>query len=111
MLREAGHSWTQEQHQHSAGCGHQQTARPAVQRAAAGVAVERAEDEHAHAHGTGPETQSALLAAAMSSPSEALSSSVVAKAGAFYQNDALASTRGHHGVVAQRATEAMGQRP
>ncbi|MEU1089460.1 DUF4157 domain-containing protein [Streptomyces sp. NPDC005892] len=106
MLREAGHSWTQEQHQHSADCGHQQTARPAVQRAAAGVAVERTEDEHAHAHG--PETQSALLAAAMSSPSEALSSSIVAKAGAFYQNDALASTRVHHGVVAQRATEAMG---
>ncbi|MFD7337864.1 DUF4157 domain-containing protein [Streptomyces violascens] len=36
MLRQAGHSWAQpEQHQHGAGCGHQQTepaAQPAVQR-------------------------------------------------------------------------------
>lgn len=35
MLREAGHSWAQEQHEHSDGCGHQQTehaAQPAVQR-------------------------------------------------------------------------------
>ncbi|MGW2279944.1 eCIS core domain-containing protein [Streptomyces sp. NPDC001770] len=108
MLREAGHSWTQEQHQHSADCGHRQTERPAVQRSATDATVARAEDEHAHPHDAGPERQSALLAAAMSSPSEALPSSVVAKAGAFYQNDALASTRVHHGVVAQRATEAMG---
>ncbi|MFE5655671.1 DUF4157 domain-containing protein [Streptomyces sp. NPDC056517] len=36
MLREAGHPWAQEQHQHGAGCGHQQTERsaPAVQRSA-----------------------------------------------------------------------------
>ncbi|MFF7363451.1 DUF4157 domain-containing protein [Streptomyces sp. NPDC008125] len=106
MLREAGHSWAQEQHQHSADCGHRQTERPSVQRSATDTTVARAEDEHAH--DTGPEGQSALLAAAMRSPSEALSSSIVAKAGAFYQNDALASTRVHHGMVAQRATEAMG---
>ncbi|WP_435845641.1 eCIS core domain-containing protein [Streptomyces exfoliatus] len=36
MLRQAGHSWAQEQHQHSAGCGHQRNdqAEPAVQRSA-----------------------------------------------------------------------------
>lgn len=37
MLRQAGHSWAQEQHQHSAGCGHQQAEskqQPAVQRSA-----------------------------------------------------------------------------
>lgn len=34
MLRNAGHSWAQEEHQHSAGCGHQAGAEPAVQRSA-----------------------------------------------------------------------------
>ncbi|MFE9411622.1 DUF4157 domain-containing protein [Streptomyces sp. NPDC006704] len=35
MLRQAGHSWAQEQHQHGAGCGHQQTEQAApVQRSA-----------------------------------------------------------------------------
>ncbi|WP_406504950.1 DUF4157 domain-containing protein [Streptomyces sp. NBC_00212] len=34
MLRQAGHPWAQEQHQHNAGCGHQQTEQPAVQRSA-----------------------------------------------------------------------------
>ncbi|MEU7076062.1 DUF4157 domain-containing protein [Streptomyces narbonensis] len=37
LLRQAGHPWAQEQHQHTAGCGHQQSARAgqgAVQRSA-----------------------------------------------------------------------------
>ncbi|MFJ9429320.1 DUF4157 domain-containing protein [Streptomyces sp. NPDC101490] len=37
LLRQAGHPWAQEQHQHTAGCGHQQSTRaeqPAVQRSA-----------------------------------------------------------------------------
>uniref|UniRef100_A0AAU2VF89 DUF4157 domain-containing protein n=1 Tax=Streptomyces sp. NBC_00003 TaxID=2903608 RepID=A0AAU2VF89_9ACTN len=35
MLRQAGHAWAQpEQHQHNAGCGHQQAGQPAVQRSA-----------------------------------------------------------------------------
>ncbi|WP_079196976.1 eCIS core domain-containing protein [Streptomyces sp. CB02261] len=34
LLRQAGHPWAQEQHQHSAGCGHQAVERPAVQRSA-----------------------------------------------------------------------------
>ncbi|WP_318210594.1 MULTISPECIES: DUF4157 domain-containing protein [unclassified Streptomyces] len=35
MLREAGHPWAQpEQHQHDAGCGHQQAEQPTVQRSA-----------------------------------------------------------------------------
>ncbi|WP_078905357.1 MULTISPECIES: DUF4157 domain-containing protein [Streptomyces] len=37
LLRQAGHPWAQERHQHAAGCGHQQNARagqPAVQRSA-----------------------------------------------------------------------------
>lgn len=34
MLRRAGHSRDQEQHQHTDGCGHQQTEQPAVQRSA-----------------------------------------------------------------------------
>ncbi|MFE1765810.1 DUF4157 domain-containing protein [Streptomyces angustmyceticus] len=39
MLRQAGHPWSQEQHQHGAGCGHRQAgpepaAQPAVQRSA-----------------------------------------------------------------------------
>ncbi|MBD0741325.1 hypothetical protein BG418_07460 [Streptomyces sp. CBMA152] len=34
MLRAAGHSWAQEQHQHGAGCGHQQVGQPQVQRSA-----------------------------------------------------------------------------
>ncbi|MFI6687870.1 DUF4157 domain-containing protein [Streptomyces sp. NPDC050485] len=33
-LRQAGHPWAQEQHQHGAGCGHQQAEQPAVQRSA-----------------------------------------------------------------------------
>ncbi|MFD7506894.1 DUF4157 domain-containing protein [Streptomyces sp. NPDC059850] len=48
------------------------------------------------------------MAAAMNSSSESLPSSVVAKAGAFYQNDQLSSTRLHRDAVAQRATAAMG---
>ena len=106
MVRRGGLPEAQAPHQHGPACEHR--AQAAVQRSATDVTVARAEDEHAHGHGTGPEGQGALLAAAMKSPSEALPSSVVAKAGAFYQNDALASTRVHHDVVAQRATEAMG---
>ncbi|MER7539665.1 DUF4157 domain-containing protein [Streptomyces sp. NPDC097704] len=34
LLRQAGHAWAQEQHQHSAGCGHQAGERAAVQRSA-----------------------------------------------------------------------------
>ncbi|MEU8763161.1 DUF4157 domain-containing protein [Streptomyces sp. NPDC048659] len=37
LLRQAGHPWAQEQHQHSAGCGHQENAQaeqPSVQRSA-----------------------------------------------------------------------------
>ncbi|MGW3387120.1 eCIS core domain-containing protein [Streptomyces cinereoruber] len=37
LLRQAGHPWAQEQHQHSAGCGHQQNTQveqPSVQRSA-----------------------------------------------------------------------------
>ncbi|KUN81111.1 hypothetical protein AQJ66_24405 [Streptomyces bungoensis] len=109
MVRRGGPPEAQAPHQHGPACGHRAQA-AAVQRSATDVTVARAEDEHGHAHGhdTGPEGQSALLAAAMKSSSEALPSSVVAKAGAFYQNDALASTRVHRDVVAQRATEAMG---
>ncbi|MFJ2093145.1 DUF4157 domain-containing protein [Streptomyces sp. NPDC087901] len=33
-LRQAGHPWAQEQHQHGAGCGHQEAEQPAVQRSA-----------------------------------------------------------------------------
>ncbi|QFQ98315.1 DUF4157 domain-containing protein [Streptomyces phaeolivaceus] len=106
MVRRGGLPEAQAPHQHGPACGHRE--RAAVQRCATDVTVARAEDEHEHAHDTGPEGQSALLAAAMKSPSAALPASVVAKAGAFYQNDALASTRVHQDVVAQRATEAMG---
>jgi Domain of unknown function (DUF4157) len=34
MLRQAGHPWAQQQHQHGAGCGHQRTGQPDVQRSA-----------------------------------------------------------------------------
>ncbi|MGC4982410.1 DUF4157 domain-containing protein [Streptomyces sp. DT193] len=34
LLRQSGHPWTQEQHQHGAGCGHQHAEQPAVQRSA-----------------------------------------------------------------------------
>ncbi|MGW8329469.1 eCIS core domain-containing protein [Streptomyces sp. NPDC055897] len=34
MLRNAGHPWAQERHQHGAGCGHQQAEQPEVQRSA-----------------------------------------------------------------------------
>ncbi|MEV6726629.1 DUF4157 domain-containing protein [Streptomyces xanthochromogenes] len=34
MLRQSGHAWAQEQHQHSAGCGHQHNEQAAVQRSA-----------------------------------------------------------------------------
>ncbi|MBG0855018.1 DUF4157 domain-containing protein [Streptomyces spinoverrucosus] len=111
MLRRAGHPGAQDQHQHGPGCGHQSQESP-VQRSSDDVTVARAEEEDEHVRGrvqdTSPEGQSALLAAAMKSPSESLPSSVVAKAGAFYQNDALSSTRVHRGAVAQRATAAMG---
>ncbi|MFE7626522.1 DUF4157 domain-containing protein [Streptomyces sp. NPDC057509] len=33
-LRQAGHPWAQEEHQHDAGCGHQRSEQPAVQRSA-----------------------------------------------------------------------------
>lgn len=111
MLRRAGHPGAQEQHQHGPGCGHQ-SQEPPVQRSLDDATVARTEEEDGHVHGrvqdTSPDEQSALLAAAMKSSSESLPSSVVAKAGAFYQNDGLSSTRVHRGAVAQRATAAMG---
>ncbi|MDT0489835.1 eCIS core domain-containing protein [Streptomyces sp. NPDC012600] len=82
-----------------------------MQRSPGGTDAARgAEDEHVHGEvrDTSPEGQSALLAAAMNSSSAPLPSSVAAKAGAFYRNDALSSTRVHSGAVAQRATAAMG---
>ncbi|MFE1879841.1 eCIS core domain-containing protein [Streptomyces diastatochromogenes] len=110
-LRRAGHPGAQDRHQHGPGCGHQ-SQEPPVQRSSGDATVARAEEEDGHVHGrvqdTSPEGQSALLAAAMNSPSESLPSSVVAKAGAFYQNDRLSSTRVHRDAVAQRATAAMG---
>ncbi|MEU5311222.1 DUF4157 domain-containing protein [Streptomyces sp. NPDC021562] len=109
MLRRSGHPGAQDRHQHGPACGHR-SSQPPVQRSAPGSTVARTEDEHGHSevHDTSPEGQSALLAAAMSSSSESLPSSVVAKAGAFYQNDRLSSTRVHRDAVAQRATAAMG---
>ncbi|WP_326771071.1 DUF4157 domain-containing protein (plasmid) [Streptomyces sp. NBC_01591] len=35
MLRQAGHPWAEETHQHGAGCGHEQDGQPTVQRSAA----------------------------------------------------------------------------
>lgn len=111
MLRRAGHPGAQGRHRHGAGCGHQ-AQRPPVQRSADDAVVARAAEEDGHAHhearGAGPEEPGALLAAAMNSSSESLPSAVVAKAGAFYQNDRLSSARVHRDVVAQRATAAMG---
>jgi hypothetical protein len=104
MLRQAGHVAAQDRHVHDAGCGHKP-----VQRSSDDAVVARAvaEDEQ-QVEDTGPEKQSALLDAALKSPSQALPSSVVAKAGAFFQNDRLSATRVHRGEVAQRATTAMG---
>ncbi|MEG3627515.1 eCIS core domain-containing protein [Streptomyces poriticola] len=111
MVRRGGQPGVHDRHRHGPGCGHS-SQEPPVQRSPHDTTVARAAEEDEHVHGgeqeTGPEGQSALLAAAMNSPSESLPSSVVARAGAFYQNDALASTRVHRGEVAQRATEAMG---
>lgn len=115
MVRRGGLPEAQGPHRHGPACGHGVATAP-VQRSATGVTVARAEDEHGHEHGhphahghdAGPQGQSALLDAAMKSSSESLPSSVVAKAGVFYQNDALGSTRVHRDVVAQRATAAMG---
>ena len=111
MLRRSGHPGAQDQHQHGAGCGHQAPEAP-VQRSSGAATVARAEEEDGHTHDgvhdTSPEGQSALVAAAMNSSSESLPSSVVAKAGAFYQNDGFSSTRVHRDAVAQRATAAMG---
>lgn len=113
MLRQAGHQGAQDRHQHGPECGHP-APEARVQRAPGGSGVARAaEDEHRHhdhkrVPDTTPEGQSALLASAMNSSSAPLPSSVVAKAGAFYENDGLASTRVHSGAMAQRATAAMG---
>ncbi|MEU0843795.1 DUF4157 domain-containing protein [Streptomyces sp. NPDC005962] len=127
MLRRSGHPGAQDRHEHGAGCGHQPQESPvqrsavdgssaqgsSVQRSSGGGAtVARAEEEDGHVHegvrDASPEGQSALVAAAMNSSGESLPSSVVAKAGAFYQNDGLSSTRLHRDAVAQRATAAMG---
>ncbi|MFD7661524.1 DUF4157 domain-containing protein [Streptomyces sp. NPDC059788] len=137
MLRQAGHPWAQAVHQHGPGCTHRAPRSPQspqtqgargqqgaqVQRSVDGRTVARAtvarateEDQHVHGAGCGhggvrdtsPEGQSALLAAAMRSSSQPLSSSVLAKAKPFFQNERLSSTRVHRDAVAQRATAAMG---
>ncbi|MDX3517697.1 DUF4157 domain-containing protein [Streptomyces scabiei] len=103
MLRQAGHVAAQDRHEHDAGCGHKP-----VQRSSDDAVVARAVTEDEQAEDTSPQRQSALLDAALKSPSQELPSSVVAKAGAFFQNDRLSATRVHRGEVAQRATTAMG---
>ncbi|WEH13449.1 DUF4157 domain-containing protein [Streptomyces sp. VNUA24] len=103
MLRQAGHVAAQDRHEHDAGCGHKP-----VQRSSNDAVVARAVTEDEQVEDTSPERQSALLDAALKSPSQALPSSVVAKAGAFFQNDRLSATRVHRDEVAQRATTAMG---
>ncbi|HWU10678.1 MAG TPA: DUF4157 domain-containing protein [Streptomyces sp.] len=113
MLRQTGQPGAQERHRHGPECGHPAQEAQA-QRSPGDAAVARAaEDGHLHHDHEGvwdttPEGQRALLASAMNSSSAPLPSSVVAKAGAFYQNEALSSTRVHSGAVAQRATAAMG---
>ncbi|MFI1414341.1 DUF4157 domain-containing protein [Streptomyces sp. NPDC020707] len=79
------------------------------------VARDAGPDQHVHGSGcghnggesVGPDTQSALLASAVSSPSRPLSGALRAEADAFYQND-FSNARIHDNHVAQRATEALG---
>ncbi|MGC5566771.1 DUF4157 domain-containing protein [Streptomyces sp. FR-108] len=79
------------------------------------VARDAGPDRHVHGSGCGhnggesvdPATQSALLASAVSSPSQPLSDALRAEADAFYQND-FSNVRIHDNHVTQRATEALG---
>ncbi|ANB04240.1 hypothetical protein SAM40697_0277 [Streptomyces ambofaciens] len=79
------------------------------------VARDAGPDQHVHGSGCGhdgaegvdPATQSALLASAISSPSQPLPGALRAEADSFYRND-FSSARIHDNHVAQRATEALG---
>nr|WP_239096761.1 DUF4157 domain-containing protein [Streptomyces sp. SID11385] len=73
-----------EQHQHGAGCGHDESG------------------------DRSPEGQSSLLAAARNTPGSPLPGAFLAKATSFYQNPGIAAGRVHADPVAQRATAAMG---
>ncbi|MFJ4439037.1 DUF4157 domain-containing protein [Streptomyces sp. NPDC088923] len=73
-----------EEHQHGAGCGHEDNG------------------------DRSPEGQSRLLAAARNTPASPLPGAFLAKATSFYQNPGIAAARVHADPVAQRATAAMG---
>ncbi|WP_405816357.1 DUF4157 domain-containing protein [Streptomyces sp. NBC_01390] len=115
LLRQAGHPWAQERHQHGPACGHQGEASP-VQRSARDEAVQRIPESEGHAHGheamadSSPAVQKALLDAAMASPSRSLPEPLLAEAMPFFQNPNLAAAQLHDNPVAQRATAALGAR-
>lgn len=119
MLRQAGHPWARERHQHGPGCVHPAQGSP-VQRATAGRTVARSLQEEEHVHGggcgheavqdTGPAGQLELLESAKASPSRSIPAPLLAEAVPFFQNGNLSSARLHDNPVAQRAVEAMGAR-
>ncbi|MFJ8000403.1 DUF4157 domain-containing protein [Streptomyces sp. NPDC096310] len=109
MLRQAGHSWAQDRHQHNSACGHQSEGSQ-VQRSAQGRTVERAPqgEEHAHGNDHGPADQTALLRDAMASRSRPLPAPLLAAAVPYFRNPNLSAVELHDNPVAQRATESLG---
>ncbi|MER8233122.1 DUF4157 domain-containing protein [Streptomyces sp. NPDC094049] len=113
LLRQAGHPWTPGQHQHGPACGHQGHGSE-VQRSAQVEAVQRSPQGGEPAEGhealadSSPVGQSALLDAAMASPSRSLPDSLLAEAVPFFQNPHLSTVQLHDSPVAQRATTALG---
>lgn len=105
MLRQAGHPWAQDSHQHSSNCGHQVEG-AGVQRSAQETVEAEARPRTVDDHS--PEGQRALIDQAMASPSRRLPEPLLEAAKPYFQNENLDVTRLHDNPVAQRATEAMG---
>ncbi len=105
MLRQAGHPWAQDSHQHSSNCGHRVEG-AGVQRSAQETVEAEARPRTVDDHS--PEGQRALIDQAMASPSRRLPEPLLQAAKPYFQNENLDVTRLHDNPVAQRATEAMG---
>ncbi|MEU6681053.1 DUF4157 domain-containing protein [Streptomyces sp. NPDC046925] len=108
MLRNAGHPWAQEKHQHGAGCGHRSDGSATVQRRVAvdnGFAGPEAEMRQAMA--AEADTERASLDKVLSSPGRPLEPQVASELGSLMGSD-FSTVRMHDDAAAAESAKMMG---
>lgn len=108
MLRQAGHPWAQERHQHGPGCGHRNDGPATVQRRVAvnnGFAGPEAEMQQAMAEES--DMQRASLDKVLKSPGRPLEPQVASELGTLMGSD-FSTVRMHEDTAAAESAKMMG---